>query len=57
MTKRKRTKGQTPIYKTLQRATRTLLKMGVNPGAPERLAVPAPHVTPVMLLLNDTNII
>ena len=26
-------------------------------GAPERLAVPAPHVTYVMLLLDNTNII
>jgi hypothetical protein len=26
-------------------------------GAPERLAVPAPHVTSVMLLLDNTNII
>jgi hypothetical protein len=32
-------------------------KPGVNSDAPEWLAVPAPHVTPVVLLLNDTNII
>jgi len=29
----------------------------VNSGAPEGLTVPAPHVTPIVLLLNDTNII
>jgi len=34
-----------------------LLKSGVNSGASERLSVPAPHVTPVVLLLNDTDII
>jgi hypothetical protein len=32
-------------------------KTGVNSGAPEGLAVPAPHVPPVVLLLSDTNII
>ena len=32
--------------------------MGVrNSGAPEGLTVPAPNVTPVVLLLNDTHII
>jgi len=48
------------IYKTLHRklATRIPLKPGVNLGAPEGLAVySAPHVTPVVLLLSDTNII
>ena len=45
------------IYKTKDRVTGTPLKTGVNPGAPERLAVPVPRVIPVMLLLNDTNII
>jgi len=29
----------------------------VNSGASEGLPVPAPHATPVVLLLNDTNII
>jgi len=29
----------------------------VSLGAPEWLAVPAPHVTPIVLLLNDTNLI
>jgi hypothetical protein len=32
-------------------------KTGVNSGAPEGLTVPAPHVTSVVLLLNDMNII
>jgi len=31
------------------RATRTLLKPGVNTGDTEGLAVPAPHVEPVVL--------
>ena len=42
---------------TKDRATRTLQKSGVNSGTQEGLAVPAPRVTPVVLLLNDTNII
>jgi hypothetical protein len=29
-------------YKTKDRVTRTPLKLGVNPGAPEGWAVPAP---------------
>jgi len=32
-------------------------KPGLKAGAPEGLAVPAPYVTPVVFLLNDTNII
>jgi hypothetical protein len=45
MTKRKRTKGQTTIYKknthkSKDRVTRTPLKQGVNWGAPEGWAVP-----------------
>ena len=32
-------------------------KPAVHSCAPEGLAVPAPHVTPVVVLLNDTNII
>jgi len=43
------------IYK--DRVTQTHLKPGVNSGAPEVLAVPAPLVTPVVLQLNHTNII
>ena len=49
-------------YKTLHRNLKIEqhgphFKLGVNSGAPEGLAVPAPYVTPVMLLLNDMNII
>jgi hypothetical protein len=43
--------------KPKDRAIRTQIKPGVNSGAAEELAVPVPHVTPVVLLLNDTNII
>ena len=62
MAKRKRTKRQTMIYKALHRKLKIEqykphYKQGVNSGAPEWLAVPASHVTPVMLLLNDMNII
>jgi hypothetical protein len=32
-------------------------KNGVNASSPKGLGVLAPHVTPVVLLLNDTNII
>jgi hypothetical protein len=32
-------------------------QQGVNSGVQEGLAVPAPHLTPVVLLLSDTNII
>ena len=32
-------------------------KLGLNQGAPEGFAVPAPIVTPVVLLFDDTNII
>jgi hypothetical protein len=39
------------------RPTRTPLKQVVNLGSLERLIVPAPLVTPVVILLNDTNII
>jgi hypothetical protein len=50
------------IYKTLHRKLKIeqhkpYQKPGVNSGVPDVLAVPAPHVTPVMLLLNDTSII
>jgi hypothetical protein len=47
----------TKHYTTKDRGTRTPLKPAVNSGAPEGLAIPAPLVTPVVLLLNDTNII
>jgi hypothetical protein len=63
MAKRKRTKEQTnndlqnSTQKTKDRATRVPLKTEGNAGAPEGLAVHVPHVTPVVLQLNDTNII
>jgi hypothetical protein len=55
-------KVQTTIYKTLHiklmiKQHEPYKKPGVNSDAPEGLAVPAPHVTPVVVLLNDTNII
>ena len=40
MVKRKKTKEETMIYKTLHEATKT----GVNSGALEGLSVPAPNV-------------
>jgi hypothetical protein len=54
MAKVKRTKGQTIIYKTLHRKqilsnTNPTKNRGMNLGALEELAVPAPLVTPVML--------
>jgi hypothetical protein len=49
MAKRNSTKGQTTIYKTKDRVTRTQLKPGVNSGAPEGYAVPAPLVAPVVI--------
>jgi hypothetical protein len=42
--------------KTKNRTTQTTLKTGMNSGAPEVLAVSAPLVTPVVLLLSYTNI-
>jgi len=56
MTKRKKKKGQTTIYKILHRKLKIEQhkphqKPGENSGSPEGLAVPAPHVTPIMLLL------
>ena len=58
-------KRQTMNYKTLQNTTLKIkpelheprFKPGVTSGVPKRLAVPAPPVTPVMLMLNDMNII
>jgi hypothetical protein len=55
MDKRNKTKGQTMIYqniahKTKDRATRTPLKTGVNPGAHEWYTVLAQLVAPVVLL-------
>jgi hypothetical protein len=42
----------TPVasYKAKDRVWRTPLKLEVNSGAPEGLAVPAPLVTPVVLI-------
>jgi len=57
MYKRTNNDLQNTTHKTKDRATRSPLKPGVDTGAPEGLAVPVPLVTPIMLLLNDTNII
>ena len=61
MTKRKRTKGQTTIYKTLHRKLKLEQhehhsKPVTNSGAREGLAVPVPLMSPVALLLKDTTI-
>ena len=48
---------QNITQKTKDRPTRTLLTLGGISGAPEGLAVPAPHATPFVLPLNDTNIV
>jgi len=50
MVKRKWTDNdlQNTTQKTDDRATRTPLKTGVNLGAPEGLAVPAPLVIPIV---------
>ena len=50
--KNKRTNNdlQDTRQKNKARETRTLLKSGLNSCAPEELAVPAPVVTPVVLL-------
>jgi hypothetical protein len=48
MVKRKKTKEQTMIYKTLHRKLKIqqheAIKTGVNSGAPEGLSVPVPNV-------------
>ena len=56
------TKGLTTIYKTLHRELKIMqseshYNPGLISGAPERLAVPAPRVTPDALVLNDAYII
>ena len=48
---------QNTTQKTNDRATRTPQKTAVIPGVPEGLAVPAQLLTPIVLLLNDTDII
>ena len=62
MNKRKRTKGQTIIYKTLHRKLEIEqhephYKPRVNSGAPGGLAVPTSQVASVVLLLNNMNVI
>ena len=62
MTKRKKDKRtnndkQNTTQKTKGRETQNPLKTVVNSCVPEGLVVPAPLVKPVVLLLNDTNII
>ena len=47
--KKKYKMTKTTIYKTKDRVTRTQLKPGVNSGAPEGYAVPAPLVAPVVI--------
>ena len=56
MTKRKRTKGQSIIYKTLHRKLKIEQhephkKCGVKSDAPVALTVPAPLVAPIVLIL------
>ena len=52
MKKDKRTNNdlQNITHKTKDRVTRTPLKQGMDSGAPEGSAVPAPLVAPVVLL-------
>jgi hypothetical protein len=54
MTKKDKQRSNEHIHKIKGRVTRTPLKLGVNSGAPEGKAVPATHVTPVVLLLLHT---
>ena len=55
MVKRKKTKEQTMIYKTLHRKLKIqqheAIKTGVNSGAPEGLSVPAPNVVNIGKLM------
>ena len=61
--KQKKDRGHPTINKqnnTLRskdRATQNPLKPGMNSSVPERLAFPALRLTPVVLLLNDTNVL
>ena len=62
MANRKRTKRQTIFYEVLHRKLKIAqnepyLKRGANAGDSEGFTVPAPHRTPVVLLLNATNVI
>ena len=53
--------GQTMIYKTLHRKLKikqhTPHKHWMNSCVPEEITIPVPLVAPVVLLLNDTDII
>ena len=42
--------------KTINEQHEPLYKLGMHPGAPEGLAIPAPLVTSFVLLLNDTKL-
>ena len=55
----KRTNNDLPniTQKTKDRTIQTPQKPRLNSDTPEGLAVPAPPFSPVVLLLNDTNII
>jgi hypothetical protein len=57
MAYRKRTSNdlQNITHKIKDRVTRIPLKPAVNSGAPEGQAVPASHVTPVILFLLQIN--
>ena len=60
MAKRKTTKGQTMIYKTLHKIlkmeqNKPHLKQGVNSGAQDGSAVPASLVAPIMVLEIKSN--
>jgi hypothetical protein len=57
MAKRKRTNNdlQNTTQKTKDRVSRTPLKPVLNSGAPERYAVPAPLVAPVVKIYNQRN--
>ena len=55
--KRKKNDIQNITRKNEEQATRIPLKCGDELRFPERLSVPAPPVIPVIVLLNDTNII
>jgi hypothetical protein len=59
---RKRTKWETMVYKTLNRKLKIVKrepynKSRVSSGTQKWITVPAPHVTPVVLLFNDTHLI
>ena len=51
MNKMSNNDAQNTTQTTKELATQTPLNIGVNSGAPEGKAVPAPHMLPVVLLL------